>query len=144
MNCTLELDVVEHDAVLNCDAGQIERALINLVLNALEAAGAGGTVRIGCRREDRDPDIVPIVVEDTGPGIAPVLAHRIFNPFFTTKDTGTGLGLAIVHRIAESHGGSVTAENRQGGGARFVLGVPRWAESAVCAEDRVHQVAGAA
>ena len=65
-----------------------------------------------------------IVIEDNGAGIAPEQLHRIFNPFFTTKDTGTGLGLAIVHRIIESHGGSIIAGNRKGGGAAFVVLAP--------------------
>ncbi|MCH7807681.1 MAG: hypothetical protein IIB60_00530 [Planctomycetes bacterium] len=109
---------------LDCDATQIERALVNLVLNALEAAGSGGHVWL--RTGDRDDlgGLFPIVVEDDGPGIPSALAQRIFNPFFTTKDTGTGLGLAIVHRIAESHGGFVTVGRRMGGGASLVFAVP--------------------
>lgn len=107
-----------------CDAAQVERALLNLIYNALDAAGSGGRVwvRLG-ERGDRD-DLVPIVIEDDGPGIAPGCLQQVFNPFFTTKDHGTGLGLAIVHRIAEAHDGCVRAGNRVGGGARFVLSLP--------------------
>ncbi|MFH1110359.1 MAG: ATP-binding protein [Planctomycetota bacterium] len=107
-----------------CDAGQVERALLNLLFNALDAAGSKG--RVWVRLGDRDePDgLVPVVVEDDGPGIALDCLQRVFNPFFTTKDHGTGLGLAIVHRIAEAHGGCVRAGNRVGGGARFVLSLP--------------------
>jgi signal transduction histidine kinase len=68
--------------------------------------------------------MLEIVVEDNGPGIEPECLHKIFNPFFTTKDGGTGLGLSIVHGIAETHGGCVRAGGRIGGGASFVLTLP--------------------
>lgn len=121
-----------------CDAGQVERALLNLIYNALDAAGNSGNVwvRLGERGLSHDlfaptlkgagasGDLVPIVVEDDGPGIASGCLQRVFDPFFTTKDHGTGLGLAIVHRIAEAHDGCVRAGNRVGGGACFVLSLP--------------------
>lgn len=116
-----DLDAVE----IHCDGAQIERALINLILNALDAAPAGGRVWLRCDPFGFDRDRVGLVVEDNGPGISPKLVHRVFDPFFTTKDAGTGLGLAIVHRIAESNGGSVRAGQRSGGGASFVLSLPR-------------------
>lgn len=118
MNSTLE------GVTLNCDAAQTERALVNLVLNAVDAAGPNGNVWI--RRDDRrrSNGLCYIAVDDDGPGIAAERLHRVFDPFFTTKDTGTGLGLAIVHRIAESNGGAVSAGHRNGGGASFVLSVP--------------------
>lgn len=104
------------------DAGRIVRALVNLTQNAMEAAGKGGSVWVRGRLTGND--MVAIAVEDNGPGIDPVVLHKIFNPFFTTKDNGTGLGLAIVHSIAESHGGFVRACAREGGGASFVLTLP--------------------
>ena len=107
-----------------CDAGQVERALLNLLFNALDAAGSEGRVWVRLGDGDELDGLVSIVVEDDGPGIAPDCLQRVFNPFFTTKDHGTGLGLAIVHRIAEAHGGCVRAGNRVGGGARFVLSLP--------------------
>jgi len=109
---------------LSCDVGQIERAILNLVLNALDAAQQNGRVwiRLGelCAEEGR----VSIAVEDNGPGIDPALRQRVFNPFFTTKERGTGLGLAIVHRIAEAHGGCVTVGQRREGGAALTLTLP--------------------
>ncbi len=118
MNSTLD------DVKLHCDAAQTERALVNLVLNAVDAAGPDGNVWI--RRDYRrgGNGLCYIAVDDDGPGIAADRLHRVFDPFFTTKETGTGLGLAIVHRIAESNGGAVSAGHRNGGGASFVLSVP--------------------
>lgn len=124
LHAKIEIDPAILPATVYCDPAQVERAIANLVFNALDAAGSGGHIRIRREARRRDDRLIRVVVEDDGPGIAPDLLHRIFNPFFTTKDNGTGLGLAIVHRIAESNGGSVTAGNRQGGGAAFVLSLP--------------------
>lgn len=109
-----------------CDAGQLERALINLTFNAIDAAGRDGRVWFRSADRKRDPDFVRMMVQDNGAGIPDALRHRVFDPFFTTKDSGTGLGLAIVHRILESNGGSITADARPGGGATFALTVPRY------------------
>lgn len=120
----IQVDPSLEDVELCCDAAQIERALINLIFNSLDAGGSVG--RVWIRRDNRggEEGFCRIVVADDGPGIAPGILQRVFDPFFTTKDTGTGLGLAIVHRIAESNGGTVSAGNRSGGGAEFVLSVP--------------------
>ncbi|RME39401.1 MAG: sensor histidine kinase [Planctomycetota bacterium] len=113
------------EATLHADAAQVERALINLLVNAIEVTPRGGTVRILADRDAGPRKMTRIVVLDDGPGIPADLLQRIFNPFFTTKDAGTGLGLAIVHRIAEANGGSITAANRtDGDGAMFVLSLP--------------------
>jgi signal transduction histidine kinase len=114
---------LEHVEVC-CDAGQIERAMLNLLLNALAAAGNDGHVWIRWMIDAANPNFSSLVVEDDGPGVDDVLGQRIFNPFFTTKDSGTGLGLAIVHRIAEAHGGRVAVGERPGGGASFALSLP--------------------
>ncbi len=123
-NIVIEVDRRLETAEVFCDAAQIGRALVNLILNAVDAIGSDGCIRL--RGDDRcvDDGLLRVVVEDTGEGIASELLNRIFDPFFTTKHTGTGLGLAIVHRIAESNGGSINAGNRNGGGAAFVLSVP--------------------
>ena len=96
------------------------QALLNLLINGIEAAGEGGTVEITwCAA--LSPETFSISICDSGPGIAPAVMDRIFNPFFTTKETGTGLGLAIVHRIVEAHSGTITASNPPGGGAMFEI-----------------------
>jgi len=120
----VEVDEAALGAELYCDATRMERALTNLVFNALDAAGERGKVWIRAEASESAPGPVSIIVEDNGPGVPPELMHRIFNPFFTTKETGTGLGLAIAHRIAESHGGFLTAGRGRHGGALFRLSLP--------------------
>ena len=108
------------------DGRLLQRALLNLLLNAVEAAGQGdqpGEVLLDLAEVSEEHAV--LTIRDNGPGIAPELLDRIFNPFFTTKDTGTGLGLAIVHQIVESLGGSIRAGNRTEGGAVFAIRLPR-------------------
>lgn len=104
------------------DPTQFEQAILNLVLNGIDAVESGGKVHVAA--ESACGDRVRVQVSDNGPGIGAQTFDRIFNPFFTTKDSGTGLGLAIVHRIVEAHGGRVTARNREEGGACFTLELP--------------------
>ncbi|RJP30589.1 MAG: sensor histidine kinase [Phycisphaerales bacterium] len=115
------VDAPSRELTLRCDRNQVTRALLNLVLNALDAGGDGGSVCVGVVHGDRR---LSITVDDSGPGVPAELVDQIFNPFFTTKDSGTGLGLAIVHRVAEAHGGAVRVGAAPNGGARFVLEFP--------------------
>ncbi|MCL4686631.1 hybrid sensor histidine kinase/response regulator [Myxococcota bacterium] len=118
---------LESAATLWVDVERLRRALMNLLYNAFEAMPEGGLVRIETRR---DADLVCLDVEDTGPGILETIRERLFEAFATAgKPGGTGLGLAVVRKIVEDHGGSVTAEKAEGGGARFALRLPL--ESAV-------------
>ncbi|MEW6488642.1 MAG: ATP-binding protein [Thermodesulfobacteriota bacterium] len=114
--------------------GELRQVLLNLLLNAVEATpqGKGVWARVETRTGTvtgaegrRVEGILRVVtVEDEGPGIPPEDLARVFDPFYTTKTGGTGLGLAISQRIARLHGGSITAETRPEGGARFVLSLP--------------------
>lgn len=108
---------------ITADPLLLGQAVLNLLLNAVEAAGAGGTVQLtyGPAQTSPSPAAFTLQVADSGPGLAPQVIDKIFNPFFTTKDTGTGLGLAIVHRIVEAHEGTVSASNQPGGGALFEI-----------------------
>jgi signal transduction histidine kinase len=99
----------------------LRRAVLNLVLNALDAMPDGGTLQITAVAA---PSCVELEVADSGPGLSADVLPRVFEPFFTTKQGGTGLGLAIVSRIAEAHGGSITATNCPEGGAAFTLRIP--------------------
>ncbi|MGN6507205.1 MAG: sensor histidine kinase [Tepidisphaeraceae bacterium] len=107
--------------VCEVDSHLITQAVLNLVLNAIEASAdhSGGSVCVSLTPVAAGR--LSLIVEDNGPGIPAEILDRIFNPFFTTKDEGTGLGLSIVHRIVEAHGGVITATQRGGGGARFEI-----------------------
>jgi len=105
------------------DFNQLQRAVLNITLNAIDAAGRDGNVWISAAEVDAAAQ-TSIDIADDGLGIDPSMRERVFNPFFTTKDSGTGLGLAIVHGIAEAHGGRVCVEARPGGGAWFRLVLP--------------------
>jgi signal transduction histidine kinase len=104
------------------DGDMLRRAVLNLVLNALDVMPEGGELTITCVEAVRR---VELEIADSGPGLSDEVRRQIFEPFFTTKSGGTGLGLAIVQRIAEAHGGSVAASNCPQGGAAFTLSIPR-------------------
>ncbi len=104
---------------VEADEDQIQQLLLNLMLNSLDVMPDGGSLTVELAR-------LPIGhaelrVRDTGPGIPAALLPRLFDPFMSTKETGIGLGLAVSHRIAERHGGTLSAHNETGGGACFVL-----------------------
>ncbi len=103
------------------DARLLGRAVRNLLENALRASAGGGRVEV--RVEDGGGE-ARIVVADAGPGVAPEVLPRIFDPYFSTHDTGTGLGLPITRRIAEEHGGHIAARNRPGGGLEVTITLP--------------------
>lgn len=103
----------------------LQRALLNLTLNAMDAVAGREDGRVVVQVDSSSRRELVISVRDNGPGIAGEHLDRIFNPFFTTKGSGTGLGLAIVHQIAEALGGSVQATNHAEGGAMFSLRLPR-------------------
>jgi two-component system NtrC family sensor kinase len=105
------------------DKGQIEQAVINLILNAVEATAPGGRVTIStdcCDHKDR----TRIDICDTGEGITEDNLSRIFDPFFTTKASGNGLGLAITHGIIEQHGGRIEVNSELGTGTCFSIQLP--------------------
>ncbi len=118
---TVELQASDPAAVAKADPVQMHQAIVNLLLNAVQAMPQGGPVEVEVRR---NPGEVEIAVRDRGPGIREQDRDRIFEPFYTTRSHGTGLGLATSRRIVESHGGRITVENREGGGAEFVLHLP--------------------
>lgn len=104
------------------DPDQFLSLLTNLLLNALDATPPGGRVAVAARRSDRDHAVV--AVSDTGRGIPPEMADKLFLPFATGKPSGTGLGLVVARRVAVEHGGSLTAANRAEGGACFTVTIP--------------------
>jgi len=111
------------DAVrVDGDEDQLQQLLLNLVLNALDAMPDGGAVETDLR-PPRDGH-VELFVRDTGPGIAPRVLPKVFETFVSSKETGIGLGLPVSRRIAEDHGGTLTAFNLPAGGACFALRLP--------------------
>jgi nitrogen fixation/metabolism regulation signal transduction histidine kinase len=113
--------------VVRADRDQIVQVLTNLVQNALDAVddqGSAGEVRVVVGSEGAE--LVTVTVSDNGPGIAPEIAARLFEPYATTKEHGTGLGLAIAQRIAIEHNGElsyVSTSPRSGASFRLVLPV---------------------
>ncbi|EGV33157.1 multi-sensor hybrid histidine kinase [Thiorhodococcus drewsii AZ1] len=117
--------------LVRIDPGQLENALMNLAINARDAMGGQGQIRIETARlSDAE---VEIRVEDTGCGIPQDLIDRVFEPFFTTKSggKGSGLGLSMVYGFVSQSGGGVTIESEPGQGARVGIRLPVCAESAV-------------
>ncbi len=113
---------VAPSARLSADREMIRRAMLNLILNSLDAMSAGGELVI---TSFAGPQGFELEIADSGPGITDEQQQHLFDPFYSTKATGTGLGLSIVQRIAESHGGRVTARNCPEGGAAFTIEIPR-------------------
>jgi signal transduction histidine kinase len=102
------------------DEGQIQQALLNIVINAIQAMERGGSLR--CRL-GRAGAFATICIEDTGPGILPDVRDRIFDPFYTTRQGGTGLGLYLTQRIVSEHKGYINVESSTAGTA-FTIGLP--------------------
>ena len=122
----IEFEAPDEDIIVNADAAQIEDAILNLVINAIEAIEAAGKITVRILRvdtEDSGEDAV-IEVADTGRGISEENLKRIFNTFFTTTKGGTGLGLPAVRRIARAHGGRIEAISQIGAGSTFRIHLP--------------------
>ncbi len=111
-------------------AGELRQVISNLLSNALDAVPPGGTIAVSCAQQQTPQGLVAeLIVEDSGPGIAPDNTSRIFDPFFTTKkDVGTGLGLWVSQEIVGRHGGTVTLRTESSlGGASFMILLPAYA-----------------
>ena len=109
------------------DEDQVRQALDNLATNAIDAMTPGGSLTLSTRTAcENGTNYVVMDVADTGPGISPDLANRIFEPFYSTKEIGhgTGLGLSICKKIMEEHRGSIRVSAAPGGGAIFSLFIP--------------------
>lgn len=117
----LDIDAIRPDLVVTGHREALAGALINLVANALAAAGPSARVAIRVRTR---PGTVDIAVSDNGPGVPVSLRERIFEPFYTSRSDGTGLGLAVVRSVAEAHGGSVRVDENVVPGACFVVSLP--------------------
>ncbi|MBI5579524.1 MAG: PAS domain-containing protein [Deltaproteobacteria bacterium] len=124
-NVTLAIDMAADIGCCRVDPNQLTQALLNLLLNALQAVEPGGFVRIGADTDEAGG--LRIRVSDDGHGIPREQLDKIFDPFFTTRSRGTGLGLAIVHQIVDNHNGEIRVESPVAQGQRgscFTIRIP--------------------
>jgi two-component system sensor histidine kinase HydH len=105
----------------NLDPGQLQQALLNLILNAVQAMPGGGALTV--KSEITDHCLI-LNVSDTGAGIPQQDRKKLFSPFFTTKKDGTGLGLAITYRIIANHRGTISVDSEPGNGTTFTVSIP--------------------
>jgi signal transduction histidine kinase len=106
------------------DRQTLVHALMNVLLNAMQAMPNGGRLIVRAEATGSAPRQARIAISDTGPGILPEHRERIFEPYFTTKEGGTGLGLALAQKIIAEHHGDIQVEDHAGGGATFVIRLP--------------------
>ncbi|MBM4328636.1 MAG: two-component sensor histidine kinase [Deltaproteobacteria bacterium] len=111
---------------ITSDPAQLQQIFLNILINAIDAIGKSGSIRVATRCDSNRPREIVIEVSDTGPGIPRDLVGRIFDPFFTTKapDQGVGLGLAICHSIVEKLGGQISVASTEQTGAVFTIRLP--------------------
>ena len=125
--CKIETSLAQNLPAIEGDPIQIQQVLINLVRNAFDAMRdtqpSCRMVQIATNCNNGD-GMICVAVRDYGSGLSEATRERLFEQFFTTKEEGLGMGLAIVRSIVEAHGGSIVAENADGGGARFHFRLP--------------------
>ncbi len=119
---TTELFLTEPLPEIDADADLLHKAFQNLVLNALDAMPAGGTLTLRTFESERN---VRIEVKDTGKGLTPEECSRLFTPYYTTKQQGTGLGLAIVQSVVSDHHGTISVTSDEGRGTSFKIELPQ-------------------
>jgi signal transduction histidine kinase len=123
VQCHTEFDSATPSAL--ADERTLERVIVNLITNALQAMTDGGTLSVNISASKAAlGDMVELKIIDTGPGIPPDIQDRIFDPFFTTKKEGTGLGLAIGRRILSAHKGTIQVESYPDAGTVFTISLP--------------------
>lgn len=108
---------------IHADADMLYQAILNLLLNAMQAMPDGGQIEITVKTLE-EPKRLQLSIADNGPGVEQSLMDKLWTPFFTTKDKGTGLGLGIVKNIIEAHRGEIRITNRLSSGARVELDLP--------------------
>jgi two-component system NtrC family sensor kinase len=130
----LEVGFLKDNDQLICDADQLEQALVALMMNALEATSAGGTVRLVAEAAG---DVIQLTVSDTGVGIPDSALPHIFEPFFSSKEDaeGAGLGLSVVFGIVQRHQGEITVQSEVNAGTTVSIRLPRQPSRNVSQED---------
>jgi PAS domain S-box-containing protein len=120
----VNFEAPEDPVMISIDPGQIEDAVLNLIINAIEAVDDDGQVSIRLSTPQDDSEQIAIEVSDNGAGIREQDISKVFDPFFTTRQSGTGLGLPSVRRIARLHGGGVDVKSSPGQGSVFTIRLP--------------------
>ena len=125
-SCQLETSLDPNLPAIDADPVQLQQVLLNLAINAFDAMRdtPASKRKVLIATQSNGDGTVRTSVRDYGVGISEEMQDRLFDPFFSTKTEGLGMGLAIVRSIVESHGGTITAENADGGGARFEFVLP--------------------
>jgi signal transduction histidine kinase len=118
---TIRTELGTEPLSVNADSDLMKHALLNVVLNGVQAMEQGGTLDMIARH---DENRTTIEVRDHGKGIPPEIQDKVFNLFFTTKKSGSGIGLAVSYRVMQLHGGSLSFESRNGEGTWFRLNLP--------------------
>ena len=118
---TVEVRSAVDAAWIRGDRDLLKQAVLNVVMNGIEAMKDGGTLSIETRHAGRNCEIA---VSDTGPGIPPAIQDKIFNLYFSTKQQGSGIGLAIAFRFVQLHDGKIEFTTQPGQGTTFRFGFP--------------------
>jgi two-component system, NtrC family, sensor kinase len=118
----VQTEFSEKQILVGGNTNQLQQVFVNIILNAIQAMGAGGLLSI--KVDSLDRDTAQVKISDTGPGIPEDVKKRIFDPFFTTKSDGTGLGLSVSNSIIEDHNGKIVLESEKGKGTTFNITLP--------------------
>jgi two-component system sensor kinase FixL len=121
----VRLDIAHAPDRVLADKVQIQQVLLNLIRNGMEAMSESTRRELAISARGLNQSAVEISVADTGPGVAPEIAERLFQPFLTTKAQGMGVGLSICRTIVEAHGGRIWVTETPGGGATFHFTLPQ-------------------
>lgn len=127
----------DEETIINADSKQMKQIFWNLCLNSIQAMEKGGTMKISVSKtnnglisndarhfQDKDDEKLEIIIKDTGIGIPEAYLHKIFDPFFTSKENGSGLGLSTVLKIIEGHNGVINVESKEGKGTSVKITLP--------------------
>ncbi|MGO9566879.1 MAG: sensor histidine kinase, partial [Desulfomonilaceae bacterium] len=116
--------------IAHCDGDQIKQALLNIILNSVEAMPNGGLITVSTEPSPDEKSLI-MRIQDTGPGIPENVRSKLFEPFFTTKKDGhgTGLGLSVVYGIMWQHGATIEVESTKEKGTTFIVSLPIAEES---------------